>query len=113
MNGMHCDDSWLGNTGSDTYTVSKHWEMPPTSAIVQLSLSCYYEYDDQANVQLGITRVEYKDSDGVTRHKDYDPIPELPTMVSFNRMTRVDWEFGVAECRAHYILNVFFWNHVS
>jgi hypothetical protein len=113
MNGMHYDHNYAYNTGSDPYTISVHYELPPTSTIVQLTLSSYYEFDDQGNVQLGITHDEYLDSNGVTRHDDYNNVPEYPTAVSVNGMTRVDWEMTVSNCWADYMMNAFFWDSVN
>lgn len=113
MNGMHYNHGYAYNTGSDDYTVSYHYELPPNSTILQLSLSSYYEFDDQAHVQTGFTRTEYLDSNGVTRHNDYSEIPEYPTALSVNRLTRADWEMTVANCWADYLLNAYFWNAVS
>ena len=44
MNGMHCSSGYLYNLGSDLYSVSKHYELPPTATIVELSLSTYFEF---------------------------------------------------------------------
>jgi len=70
MNGMHYETGYAYNFDSDYHTVSHHWELAPTSSIVELSLTQYFEMDDEASVQLGIKRVEFLDSDGVTRHRD-------------------------------------------
>lgn len=113
MNGMHYTHNYAYNTGSDDYTVSSHWELPPTSTILQLSLAGYYEFDDQAHVQIGFTRVEYLDSHGVTRHNDYSEVPEYPTALSINGMTRADWEITVSNCWGDYLANFFFWNAVN
>ncbi len=113
MNGMHYAHNYLYNTGSDDYTVSLHWELPPTSTILQLSLSAYYEFDDQAHVQMGFTHDEYIDSEGIPRHDDYSEIPEYPTALSINRLTRADWEITVSNCWADWLLNAFFWDSVS
>lgn len=64
MNGMYYDYEWAMTTGSDNYTVSWHYELPPTSTIGQLSLSSYYEFDDRAHVDLGFTQVS------ISGHKD-------------------------------------------
>jgi hypothetical protein len=65
MNGMHYFHNYAYNLDSDDYTVSYHWELPPTPTILQLSLTSYYEFDDQAHAQMGFTHVEYLDSNGV------------------------------------------------
>ena len=113
MNGMHQAHSYAYNTGSDPYTVSHHYEVAPISSLVQLSLSSYYEFGDQANVQTGITRVEYIHPGGVPRHNDYSEISEYPTAVAINRMTRVDWELTASACWADYPLNIFYWDSVA
>jgi hypothetical protein len=113
MNGMHYDHNYAYTTGSDDYTVSNHYELPPTPTILELSLSTYYEFSDQAHAQLGITHVEYVDSSGVTRHIDYPSAPEYPTALSINSLTRVDWQITVSNSWADYLLNAFFWDSVS
>jgi hypothetical protein len=113
MNGMHYQHGYIYNVDSDDYTISHHWELPPTSTILQLSLSTYYEFDDEAHVDLGFTHDEFVDRDGVTRHDDYDHIPEYPTALSISGLTRVDWEITVSNCWADWLLNAFFWDVVS
>jgi hypothetical protein len=112
MNGMHYFHNYAYNLDSDDYTVSYHWELPPTPTILQLSLTSYYEFDYQAHAQMGFTHVEYLDSNGVTRHDDYSEVPEYPTALSVNGLTRADWELTVSNCWADYLANFFFWGSV-
>ena len=115
MNGMHCDTSYAYTTGGDEYTASWHYELPPTSTIGQLSLNRYYEFDDKAHVDLGFTHVEYLGPQGQTSHNDYPDItsadPQL--IVGITNMTRADWEIGVSNCWAEWLLNLFYWDNVS
>jgi hypothetical protein len=109
---MHYQWGYLYTTDSDDYTVTVHYELPPTPTIAQLSLSEYYEFDDEAHAHLGITHSEFLDSNGVTRTIDYPNIPAYPESISVNGMTRVDWEMTVSNCWANYVFNAFFWNSV-
>jgi hypothetical protein len=110
---MHYSHNYLYNTGSDPFTTSHHYELPPTSSICQLSLAGYYEFDDQANFQIGFNHVEYLDSSGVTRHIDYSSVPEYPIAIGVNGLTRIDWQTTVSNCWGDWLLNVFFWDSVS
>jgi hypothetical protein len=113
MNGMHCEHWYLYTTDSNDYSQSYHFELAPTPTILQLSLSGYFEFGDQAHVQMGFTHDEYIDSDGVPRHDDYSNIPEYPTLLVINGLTRVDWEISVNDCWADLLFNAFFWDHVN
>jgi hypothetical protein len=110
---MHCEHWYLWTTGSDDYTQSYHYELPPTPTIVQLSLSNYFEFDDNAHTLMGITHDEYIDGNGVPRHDDYPITPVYPTVVAINGMTRVDWQFTVSNCWADLLFNAFFWDWVG
>lgn len=109
MKGMHYD---TGFVYGDDYTASYHWELPPTSTILQLSLTGLIEGLDFHFMAQGFTHIEYLDSDGVTRHEDYTDPATRPTALSINGLTRVDWEISVIDARADWLLNAFFWNSV-
>ena len=111
MNGMHYAHNYLWTTESDYYTQTAHWELPPTSSIAQLTVTTYFEFDDEGSIDLGITRVEYLDGT-VTRHIDYSNIPQYPKAVSINGLTRIDWRARVSNAWASWLLNVFFWDSV-
>jgi hypothetical protein len=113
MNGMHCEHWALYNTGSDDYSQSYHFELPPTPSILQLSQSGYYEFDDQSHMEMGFTHAEFIDSGGVPRHDDYSSMPEYPTLLVISGLTRVDWLLTVSNCWADLLFNAFFWDQVS
>ena len=111
MKGMHYEYGFVYS--DDDYTASYHWELPPTSTILQLSLSSLTEgWDKYAWATLGFTHVEYLDSNGVPRHEDYPVDRNTPTALSVNGLTRVDWEIGVLDTWVNWLLNAFFWNSV-
>ena len=112
MNGMHTESGYAYNVEDDEFTLSFHYELPPTPSIVQLSMSAYYEFDDQASTRLSITRVEFIDQGGVPRHIDYPSIPRYPNVAVIDGLTRVDWQVRVSNCWVDYLFNVFFWDAV-
>ena len=115
MNGMHYQWNWAYNTGDDFYSRSYDFSTPPKSAILQLSLDNYYEFDDQAAVDLAFTHAEFLDVDGVTRHKDFpdpDDTDAVPA-VSINGLTFVEWGLKIKNCAMEWTMNAYFWNHVS
>lgn len=114
MNGMHYQYGWASTTGSDDYTASWHYELPPTPTIGELSLGDYFEFDDKAHVDLGFTHVEYLGPQGQTSHNDYPDIDSFDVQhdVSITNMTRADWAMRVSNCTASFLLNLFFWDSV-
>ena len=114
MNGMQQGSNFAYTTGSDDYSGSFHWELPPRSALGQLSISTYFEFDDEAHVDLGFTHAEYLDNDNVTHHADYPDIDRVDAArtISVNRLTRIEWQMRVSNCVAWFLINLFFWDSV-
>src|SRR5579884_2984235 len=108
MDGMHYFTGWAYTTGSDEYTVSNHWEIPPLNCIVQTSIVGTYEFDDQANAMINITSAQYLDSDGVTRTDDFGGPPATNsnpvTSIYYSSLVRFDWAMQVSNCWGNYMM---------
>jgi hypothetical protein len=106
--------SWAYNSGSDPYTYSNHWEFPPAPIIAQLSIADYYEFDDQATIELGFTHVEYL-AQGAPRHEDWPDIDswDSPRALGRNSLTRIDWDMRISNCAGFFLINTFAWGSVS
>ena len=115
MNGMHQEQYWAYTTGSDMYSVSHQYELPPTPTCAQISLADYYEFDDKSQVDLGFTSCTYVDKDGVTRNDSFPSIDDFDVTYIFarNGLASATFELSVSNVYAAYIVNFFFWDSVS
>lgn len=115
MNGMHHAHYWAYTTGSDDYTVTHQYELAPTSTLAQISLSDFYEFDDQSHADIAFLGCTYLDSSGVTRTDTFPVIDAFDAVHAFGRNGLASATFGirVSNIAASYIVNFFFWDHVS
>jgi len=115
MNGMHQESAWAYTTGSDDYNASYQYQLPPTSTLAQISLGRYFEFDDQAHVDLGFTGCTYLDQNGVTRTDNFPDIDNFDGVLMFGRngLASASYQIRVSNCSAACILNFFFWDSVS
>lgn len=114
MNGMHQEQEWAYTTGGDDYTASWQYELPPTPTLAQISLGDYYEFDDQAHVDLGFTSCTYVDQNGVTRTDNFPDIDQVGATHLFGRngLASASYAMRVANCAASCVVNLFFWDNV-
>jgi hypothetical protein len=74
MNGMHQEQHWAYNLGSNDFTASHDFELPPTPTLAQVTLGDFYEFDDKSHAELGFTSCVFVDASGVTRT---DTFPDI------------------------------------
>lgn len=112
---MHQEQRWAYTTGSDDYTASYDYELPPTATLAQVTLGDFYEFDDQSHVDLGFTSCAYLDEDGVTRTDTFPDIDNLDAVHVFGRngLVRADFQIRVSNMAAACVVNFFFWDSVS
>jgi hypothetical protein len=115
MNGMHQEQHWAYTSGSDNYTVSHDYELPPTPTLAQVTLGHFYEFDDKSHVDLGFTSCAYLDENGVTRPDTFPDIDSFDAVRVFGRngLVRADFQIRVSNVSASYVVNFFFWGAVS
>jgi len=116
MNGMHHRSGYAYEIGGDSYSASWHYELAPKSTLAQLSLTSYFEFDDETKVDLGFTSCQFIDSNGVQRTDSFPDIDLIDGVVhkfGRNKLVRVDWEMRVRDVHASWLLNLFYWDHVS
>jgi hypothetical protein len=115
MNGMHTEQWWALTGGSDDFTVSHDYELPPTPTTAQITLGSFYEFDDKSHVDLGFTSCAYLDKDGVTRTDPFPDIDAFDAVHVFGRngLVRADFQIRVSHIGASYVVNFFFWDNVS
>jgi hypothetical protein len=77
MNGQHQEQHWAYTIDSDDFSHSGEFRLPPTSALAQISLGDFYEFDDKSHVDAGFTSCDYIDGDGVPRTDNFPDIDAL------------------------------------
>ncbi len=114
MDGMHQETQWAFTTGSDNYSASYLYELAPTPTIAQISLVKYFEFDDEAHVDLGFTSCSFVDQDGVTRTDTFLDIDHVDNVTAFarNGLVSASYEMRVSNCHAACLVNFFFWPNV-
>jgi len=115
MNGMHQEQHWAFTTGSDDFNSTHHFELPPTPTLAQVTLGDFFEFDDKSHVDLGFISGSFLDSDGVTRPLNFPDIDSLDAVRVFAQPGLVSAVFGTRASNAYgsYVVNFFFWDHVS
>src|SRR5262249_39218478 len=115
MNGMTFAQWWAYTTDSDDFITTHQFEFPPTSTIAEISLVRYYEFDDQAHVELGFTACSRLDEQGVTRPETFPDIGAREPVVTFarNGLTSATIGMKVSNCWAICLVNFFFWDSVQ
>lgn len=117
MNGMHQEQHWAVNSGSDSFTASHDYELPPTPTLAQVSLCDYGEFDDMSYIFLGFTSCVYLDASGVTRTDVLSTPGSAPgnEVHAFGRngLARADFAITISNVQASYLVNFFFWDRVS
>lgn len=115
MNGMHQEQHWAVNTGSDDYSPTWQFELPPTNTLAQIGLGDYYEFDDQAHVDLGFISGSFLDSNGVTRPLNFPDIDSTDAVHVLAQPGLTSLVFGtkISNAAMSCVLNFFFWDQVS
>ena len=115
MNGMHQEQHWGYTVGSGERTGSHDFKLPPTPTLAQITLGDFYEFGDKSHVNLGFTSCTYLDENGVTQTDTFPGIDEGGTVHVFGRhgLTSADFQVGVSNIFASYVVNFFFWDSVS
>ncbi len=114
MNGMHYQWNWAYTADDDLYSLSYDFSTSPTPTVLELSLDNYFEFDDQAAVDLAFTHAEFLDENGVTRHREFpdpDSFDAVPA-VSISGLTYVQWGAKIKSCAAEWTMNAYFWDSV-
>jgi hypothetical protein len=115
MNGMHHEQHWARTFGSDNYSFTGEYRLPPTPTLAQATLAGYFETDDQAHVDLGFSSCTYIDDSGVPRTDSFPDVDDVGATHVFGRnaLTGASWEMRVSNCYAAVVLNFFFWDEVQ
>jgi hypothetical protein len=115
MNGMHQEQHWAFTTGSDDFSSTHHFELPPTPTLAQIHLADYFEFDDQSHADIGFISGTFVDGDGVTRDLTFPDIDQFDATHAFAQSGLASATFGirVSNCAGSYIVNFFFWDSVN
>ena len=102
MNGMHQEQHWAYNLGSNDFTASHDFELPPTPTLAQVTLGDFYEFDDKSHAELGFTSCVFVDASGVTRTDTFPDIDALDAIRVFGRngLARADFQLRVSNVSA-------------
>jgi hypothetical protein len=113
MKGMIAHSLAFGYTGDEAYS-SHQYEFAPASLIAEISMTQYYELDDECSVELGFKRCSYLDDHGVTRDESFPgPGSNSPvTVFQKNRLASATVGMRVSTCICYFIINFFIWDHV-
>jgi hypothetical protein len=112
---MHQEQHWAYTTGSDDYSSTHHFELPPTPTLAQVTLGDFFEFDDKSHVDLGFISGSFLDSSGVTRPLNFPDIDALDAVHVFAQPGLASAVYGtkISNASASYVVNFFFWDQVS
>ena len=109
MHGMHQAHAWAFAYGDELdFTLSSHYELPPTSCLAQLSLSSYEDLSVEGNVKPGSSYARL-----AITHAEPQQTGYFTNAIAINGLTRLDWQVVVHNCFTYALLNIFFWDSVS
>ena len=103
------DSQWYTQVRAWSQTSSFHFTFPPESAIVQISLSSRYDYDDWA---VPISKAYGVFYEFATSDRGSSALDPLTSAFESNNLTEVTGFLEAENCFAQAIVNVFVWPSV-
>lgn len=103
---------WASTTGGDFYSATWSVDMPPSAAFAKVSQGRYYEFGDQAAVDIAILNIRRRLPDNSDQEVDFEQNIDAydSTMSVFDpNMTHVTFAMQVSNCAAWAPWTLGFW----
>ena len=110
--GEKAGSHWAYTTGDDFYSATWSVDFAPSAAFAKVSQARYFEFNDQAAVDIGILNIRRRKPDNSDEQIKFQQEIDAPgaTMAVFDeKMTHVTFKMQVSSCDATALWTIGFW----